>query len=57
MLQPLDFLFLGILFGCAVYLGLRFWIKYVMINADTNDEEMMEKYLRLVYIKEKRKRL
>lgn len=57
MFQPLDFLFLGILFGCAVYLGLLFFLNYVKVNKDTNDEEMMQKYLKVVVLRAKGKRL
>lgn len=47
-IQPLDFLFFGIILMCLTYSSLQFYRNYVMINENTNDEELMLKYLKLV---------
>ena len=45
--QVLDYLFFWIILGCFVYWGWLFYKNYVKINRNTNDVELMEKYVKL----------
>ena len=57
MFQPLDYLFILIILGCLMYSSLQFYLNYVKVNKDTNDEEMIQKYLKVVALRAKGKRI